>query len=204
MTKQDSKHASKAPSSPQSTPSESSPIEDKLPILKFGPKSNLPVFKRILQVKAGKQFGKLARFIETRTYYAPNAPTNPKKDRTFAALPQEDQEDLVVDYTEARKAYNKEIIAMRLERPKLYNMIYEALSVESRDKVQQNAGWAQISAEMDPLELWKIIEDTHLIGGDTPIGPIAGYRATEAFRSLRQGQQESIVSFKRRFDESLS
>jgi hypothetical protein len=90
---------------------------------------------------------------------------------------------------------------MEEERPKLFNMIYERLSVESRDKVHQDPSWEKIYNDQDPLKLWIRIEDVHLAGGDTTIGPIAGYKAVEAFRSLRQGASESIVAFKRRFDE---
>jgi hypothetical protein len=64
---------------------------------------------------------------------------------------------------EALKGYAKSIEKMKENRPKLYGLIWEKMSVESRDEVSQDREFEEWSTKVDPERLWQAIVRTHKI-----------------------------------------
>ena len=173
---------------------------EEVPTLRFGNKSNFYDFKEALSTYLLKNFGFLGRFVEDERYYNPPVPT-------MDPIPH-DTEDAEVKilrtlFVETRKHHNKQILDMEADKPKVYAFIWSNLSQESKEKVQEDPNYPIYQASQDPLSLWLRIARTHIVG-DVRISPIALHLAKETFSNLRQGQTESLVQFKKRFDEAIT
>jgi hypothetical protein len=64
-----------------------------------------------------------------------------------------DSSQVKVMQTEAIKGLAKEVDKMRADRPRLYGLIRQHMSVESRDEVTQQPDYADWHAEQDPEKL---------------------------------------------------
>jgi hypothetical protein len=138
---------------------------EQLPILTFGPNNNFAKFKEALASKALREYGDLGRLIESGHYYTPNPPDP-------------DDYDLVVDpyqpnramFLEQQKLFMKHQEDMVNQRPKLYAMIWQYLSQESKDEVKRSAEYEQIKETRDVEKLWQVIEEL------TKFSPLAELR----------------------------
>ncbi len=45
----------------------------------------------------------------------------------------------------------------------MYALILKYLSEESLEAVQKHQDWADIKANVDPVRLWKVVEDKHSV-----------------------------------------
>jgi len=74
-------------------------------------------------------------------------------------------EVLKADYRERAKTINK----LNTEKPMLYAFITSKLSAESEDELKRHTSYKTIDDDKDPLELWKALEELHLVTrGTTP------------------------------------
>jgi hypothetical protein len=172
---------------------------ESFPILKYGNNNNYHTFKDQLTIYAQREFGMLARLFETNQYFQPPLPPIPIIPN---GAPQLEEQLLMMEYTEKRKLRTKAIFQMEEQRPKLFAVIWGNLSNESKDKIKEDPDWAAIEQAQDPLRLWVRLTATHIMG-EARIGPINIEMTRQAYNRLQQGPAESIVAFKKRFDESL-
>jgi hypothetical protein len=171
---------------------------EQLPILTFGPNNNFAKFKEALASKALREYGDLGRLIESGHYYTPNPPDP-------------DEYDLVVDpyqlncamLLEQQKLFMKHQEEMVNQHPKLYAMIWQYLSQESKDEVKRSAEYEQMKETRDVEKLWQVIEETHKVFTISRIAAVIKKSAQKEYQTMRQGPYESIITYKERFDIAL-
>jgi hypothetical protein len=103
---------------------------------------------------------------------------------------------------EALKGYAKGIEKMKEDRPKLYGLIWEKMSVESRDEVSQDAEFEEWSTDADPERLWQAMVRTHKIDCVSDVGEIKELAARKAYTGIKQGAFETLAQYTERFHET--
>jgi len=172
---------------------------DDIPILTYGPNSNLLEFRKLLSIKAQLDFGELGRLVETLVYptFAPVA-YNPAD-----LTPASDPHGLIKKAVEQRVVnLEKDLHEMTKNKVKLYALIWGKMSVESRDIVKLHADYATFSVSKDPLKLMRTIIDTHRFTRTTTVAAISKRDGREQYTSTTMGFYESLPAFKERFDAS--
>lgn len=84
----------------------------------------------------------------------------------------------------------------------LFAAIWGQLSEDSRDIVKAHKDWEQADAANDPLELWNIVQVTH-VACTVGIDAVDKVMAEERFNQLRQQLHEPLPRFKERFDAAI-
>jgi hypothetical protein len=171
---------------------------EEVPILTFGPNNNFAKFKEALASKALRTYGDLGRLIDAGQYYS-------------AEPPGPSDYDLVNDpyglnratFLEQQKLYMRHWEDMINDRPKLYAMIWQYLSQESKEEVKRNADYEIIKNTRDAQGLWQIIEETHKVFTISRIAAVIKKTARKEYQLMQQGPYESIITYKERFDVAL-
>lgn len=161
--------------------------------------NNFAHFRRELEIRAIREFGKLGNLIKTSEYYEPPAveydpdELDPTVDH-FGFY----QKQVNAMITERVKTIN----AMNENRPRLAALIWGNLSIESKQKIEEHDDWENIQNMDDPLLLWKAIIDTHQnsILGDKLLDL---EHANAQYINIAQQPFESLADYKRRFDDCL-
>jgi hypothetical protein len=116
---------------------------EELPILTFGPNNNFAKLKETLASKALREYGDLGRLIESGHYYVP-VPPDPDD---YDLLNDPYQLNLAM-FLEQQKLYMKHQEDMVNQRPKLYAMIWQYLSQESKDEVKRSQEYEQMKENL--------------------------------------------------------
>ena len=178
------------------TPKESA---DEVPMLRYGNKNNFYYFKDQLSNYLIKTFGILGRFVQTGHYHVPPVP---QRDPIPEDADYEETTILKGLWFEELKHHKKACLDLELQKPKVYAFIWGKLSQESKDKVEEADDFEEFDELQDPLRLWARVAETHMIG-ETRIAPIALHLAKGIYSDLKQSPTESLVAYKKRFDEAL-
>jgi len=91
---------------------------------------------------------------------------------------------------------------MRESRPKLYGLITQYLSDESKDEIKRQEEYEDIEKAADPEGLWKLVEETHKINSISKVEAVTKLVTRTTYYSMRQGAYESIITYKERFDNA--
>jgi hypothetical protein len=102
---------------------------------------------------------------------------------------------------EAAKAHQKSLEKMVEDQPKLYGLIMQHMSVESKDEIAQDPEYEDWHAEKDPEKLWKAIVRTHKADFVSNVMAIQELTARKAYQNIRQGAYETLVQYSERFRE---
>jgi len=140
-----------------------------VPVLKFGPGNNFMRFKEALSKKALEKYGRLGKLINMGKFDDLEEP-----DRTFVDLSDEFEK---ADYLDAMKTYRKMKLDREEKEPQLYALILKYLSEESLEAVQKHQDWADIEANVDPVHLWRIVEDKHRVHSTSKVAAIVKLEA---------------------------
>jgi hypothetical protein len=151
-------------------------ISSDIPILKYGPRTNLSKFKDALINQVTLEFGRVAQFLENGTYFVPVAPVKLAQ-AAITAMPAGDRADYEVEFRERRKNWTHHCSDVVSQQERVFGIIWMHLSQESQDKVRQDPDWADINLIKDPLRLWKRIQLTHSVGGDAGVPAITAISA---------------------------
>jgi hypothetical protein len=173
--------------------------EDKsegIPILKYGKGNNFYKFKTAVSTQAMKEFGNLGKLINLEAYYVPVFDPPDLTDQGLTAA------QLNAMRLDALKSHLKVIEKMKADRPKLYGLIWEKMSVESRDEVSQDAAFEEWSTDADPERLWQAIVRTHKIDCVSDVGEIKELAARKAYTGIKQGAFETLAQYSERFHET--
>lgn len=129
-----------------------------IPTLKCGKDNNFHKFREALSDASLIKFGNLGRLINDEKYYIPAfVPLILPAGHALSA------EEEKMMKKEAVKLYARELARMEADRPKLYVLILQHLSVESREEVRYDMGYDEWSKELDVEKLWKSIVKTHQV-----------------------------------------
>ena len=174
-------------------------VGDGVPILLYGPENNFSKFKEKLARAAIEKFGDLGRLIETAEYFKP-----PQPDIESYDLANDPHGVNVADYREARKERRRKLTQMEDDKPKLYAMILGRLSVESIDELKRHQAYDKFNRTKDPLMLWLAITLLHQVASVSKVASVVKKAARDNYGSMRQGQFETIIPFKERFDAAVA
>jgi hypothetical protein len=169
---------------------------DGIPILKYGKGNNSYKFKKAVSTQVMKEFGNLGILFNLEDYYVPVFDPPDLMDQGLLAA------QLGAMRMEAIKGYAKSIEKMKENRPKLYGLIWEKMSMESRDEVSQDDGFEEWSIEADPERLWQAIVRTHKIDCVSDVGKIKELAARKAYTSIKQGAFETLAQYSKCFHET--
>jgi hypothetical protein len=89
------------------------------------------------------------------------------------------------------------------DRPKLYAMIWQYLSQESKEEVKRSADYEVIKNTRDAQQLWQVIEETHKVFTISCIAAVIKKTARKEYQLMHQGPYKSIITYKERFDIAL-
>jgi hypothetical protein len=166
-----------------------------IPILKYGKGNNYYQFQQALYKKV-IDYGDLAKLIILNKYYVPEF-TQP--DYTSMGL---DVSKVAMLRTELMKDFAIQVGRMKQDRPKLYGLILEHLSVESRDEVAQDADYEIWHNATDPEKLWQAITKTHKVDCVSNVSQVKELTARKAYQTIKQGPFESLAQYSERFWET--
>jgi hypothetical protein len=154
-------------------PEEKKKDPDAIPILKYGPANNFMRFKDALSKKALLEFSNLGKLINRGFIIMPDLP-----DRDTYGLDEHD-------------------------KPKLYALILKYLSNKSLEAVQKEAGWTAVEVDADPEALWQMVKMKHKVHSSSKVEAVMKLAARTQLAATSQGAFESIISFKKRYNNSL-
>ena len=184
------------PRYPRSGRRQESDSYDAVPMLRYGAKCNLPIFKQKLVAEAMVRYGDLAKMLETDQYYEPPRPdtrdVNPRTD----PIGYKEIEDQCIRRSRA-------IGEMAKNRTPLYGFMIQHLSNESHDAIKLLDEYQEFNATKDPLSLWLAIKKTHKVATSSNVGAVMKAETRRKYQEVRQGTFESIVTYKEKFDYLL-
>jgi hypothetical protein len=154
-------------------PEEKKKDPDAIPILKYGPANNFMRFKDALSKKALLEFSNLGKLINQGFIIMPDLP-----DRDTYGLDEHD-------------------------KLKLYALILKYLSNKSLEAVQKEAGWTAVEVDADPEALWQMVKMKHKVHSSSKVEAVMKLAARTQLAATSQGAFESIISFKKRYNNSL-
>jgi len=167
-----------------------------IPMLKYGKGNNFYKFKAALSEAALKEYGNLGKLIEQEKYYVPVLDLPDYKAMGISAAN--------IDFMkqEAMKELAKEVGKMNRDKPKLYGLIRQHMSVESRDEVSQQPNYAVWHVEKNPEQLWQAIVRTHKVDCVSNVTEVMTLAARKAYQNIKQGAFEGLSLYSERFHET--
>jgi hypothetical protein len=81
-------------------------------------------------------------------------------------------------------------------RAKLYAMIWQYLSQESKEEVKRSADYELIKNMRDAQGLWQTVEETHKVFMISRITAVIKKSARKENQMMCQGPYESIITYK--------
>jgi hypothetical protein len=150
-------------------------------MLNYGKGNNFYKFKAALLETALREYGNLGNLIEQEKYYVPVLDLPDYKAMGISAAN--------IDFmkNEAMKELAKEVGKMSRDKPKLYGLIRQHMSVESRDEVSQQPNYAVWHIEKDPEQLWQAIVRTHKVDCVSNVTEVVTLAARMAYQNIKQG-----------------
>jgi hypothetical protein len=88
---------------------------------------------------------------------------------------------------------------MEEDRPKLYGLIMQHMSVESKDEVAQDEDYKEWHQEKDPEKLWQAIIRTHKMDTVSNVDSVKALAARKAYQNIKQGSFETLAQYSVRF-----
>jgi hypothetical protein len=88
----------------------------------------------------------------------------------------------------------------------LFPFTWSHMSMESQSKVMEDPDFERMYAELDSVKLWNTIRRshlTHIFGDDDEMSYVNIHDQSVKYSYLRQGEKQSITSFKKEFDEHV-
>jgi hypothetical protein len=166
-----------------------------IPILRFGKGNNFYQFKQTLSEVSLREFGNLGKLIQRGTYFQPEYVPPSSSDNLTSTM----QNALTL---EALKEHQKFLDKMKNDRPKLFGLIMQHLSAESKDEIRDSPDFEEWYAETDPEKRWQAIERTHKVDCLSNVNEVIELSARKAYHSQRQGALETLVQYSDRFRET--
>ena len=166
-TKKTSKpyHRKDEPKAERPKQAEQKGLVAELPVLRFKSNmndNNFVEFKEALSAYALREYGDLGRVVEDLQYFEiPEIPV-PNDD---SLAPQNDPHGFrALEIRNLMTDRTKRMSKMESQNIQLYSVIWNQLSLESKAKVQESEHFAETETAKDPLRLWLLVCERHLVG----------------------------------------
>jgi hypothetical protein len=101
--------------------------------------------------------------------------------------------------TENLKKYQNHMDNMMQDRPKLYGLIMEHISAESKDAIKTEADYDIWQANKDPEKLWQALEKMHKVDSVSAVSEMVELVARQHYYAIKQGSYETLIQFSERF-----
>mmetsp|Transcript_12134 Transcript_12134/g.20093 ORF Transcript_12134/g.20093 Transcript_12134/m.20093 type:complete len:408 (+) Transcript_12134:2071-3294(+) len=168
-----------------------------------GVQNNLKEVKDALYSVAAYKLGLVADIFETGEYPVIAIPPEIEEVKDLSSLQfKKLSHHTKQRYTSASNRYDEKVAKLAEDKPKLYAMIFSVLSLESKDRAQQDPDWNEATTSRDPLKLWKLIQKTHY-GGTGATTMIDRKSLRDSYSNLKQGPSETMAAFKLRFQNAV-
>ena len=166
-------------------------------VLTYGPDSNFAVFASDLYTCALQYYGDSANFLKKSKHYEmPVKLAQVWKDVGYTPT---EATSLALKYGEEKmKSDNK----VKSDNKRIFALIWDHLSEESRDSVTVDADFKSAEEDDDGLKLWLIVKKTHQNGVDVS-GAYADMVIKKKYETCLMGAKESFPRYKERFDLAL-
>jgi hypothetical protein len=92
------------------------------------------------------------------------------------------------------------IAKMDNNRDNMFAYMESKLSKESLDEVRRHKEYKQVKEDADPLGLWLMIKELHMVTTSSRVEAVVKRKAWEEYAMCKQGVFESLVDYKARFD----
>ncbi len=90
---------------------------------------------------------------------------------------------------------------MRNNHPKLYAMLMQYFSPESKDEIKRVQDYEMMKQNRDLLMLWEAIEETHKVHSISKVAAVIKRNARKEYNNMKQVPYESIIAYREHFDE---
>jgi hypothetical protein len=131
---------------------------------------NLAKWKEHIEAHAAHHFKELSRMFRLNEYYSPPVVEIPRNDDLNRITPDLDPGGYLADEYRAKIRIRLQLMAsMESNRYPLYTAMRERLSATSEQILMCDDTWSSIEQNQDPLDLWLLIQETHL-GGNGGVG----------------------------------
>ena len=150
--------------------------------------------KETLSLYFARYYGHYGRFIANDEYFDEPVPDPPEQ-------PFDPDNQAVVIQWRAYEAACIEVaknkVRMNNETVSWFSTIVSILSPASKNLVEAEDEWDEVNQDQDPLELWRLVERTHLtrVTGSTDIDR---NNAMEAYNRVRHQRNEDLSDYKKR------
>jgi hypothetical protein len=91
---------------------------------------------------------------------------------------------------------------MEEDRLKLYGLIMQHMSLESKDKVAQDEEYKDWHQDKDPEKLWQVIIRTHKVDTVSNVDTVKDLAARKAYHNIKQGSFETLAQYSVRFRDT--
>mmetsp|Transcript_20619 Transcript_20619/g.28513 ORF Transcript_20619/g.28513 Transcript_20619/m.28513 type:complete len:440 (-) Transcript_20619:688-2007(-) len=143
-------------------------------------------------------YGAIGKMFHDLEYYKPKKPKTPTNEELTEDAPHGLLKAL---YLQEMKTYESEKLKLKEKRPILFALLYNQMTKESQQVCSRDPSYKYVVDEKDdPLELWIIMRKTHL-ESQTGINALDRQAALQMQHSLKQGANESILEFKKRYED---
>ena len=178
-------------------PERSSMLEG-VPLLTYGEDNNLREVTRCLSNYACLNFGTVGQIIDTMEQ-PKVAKISIDSDRYKADLVYRKEMELKMASRENARA------EIRKSSPKLYHGILSLLSADGEEAVRRHINFKEKAEQSkDPLELWRIVKDTHLVPSNNPDEDAVRSRCRAKLAAIKMGELESLAQFKPRYESTYN
>jgi hypothetical protein len=164
-----------------------------IPMLRYGKGNNFYKFRETLSEVAMEKFGNLGKLIDLEEYYLP--------EMVFTDFEAMGYSDTRIERLELEeyKEHTRKLTKMEEDRPKLYGLIMQHMSVESKDEVAQDEEYEEWHQDKDPEKLWQAIIRTHKVDTVSNVDAVKDLAARKAYQNIKQGSFETLAQYSVRF-----
>jgi hypothetical protein len=142
---------------------------------------------------ATEKFGSLRKLIDLEEYYVPQLVFTDFEGQGYS---QAQAERLAL---EEFKEHCRKVSKMEDDRPKLFGLIMQHMSIESKDEVAQDEDYKDWMRDKDPEKLWKAIIRTQKVDCVSNIDAVKELTARKSYQNIKQGSFETLTQYSARF-----
>jgi hypothetical protein len=103
---------------------------------------------------------------------------------------------------EEYKEHTRKLTKMEEDRPKLYGLIMQHMSVESKDEIAQDEDYKEWHRNKDPEKLWQAIIRMHKVDTTSNVDAVKDLAARKAYQNIKQGSFKTLAQYSVRFQDT--
>jgi hypothetical protein len=145
---------------------------------------------------AKREYGNLGKLIEQEKYYVPVLDL---PEYTKMGI---DPNNIDFMKNKAMKELAKEVGKINRDKPKLFRLIRQHMSMESRDEMSRQLNYAMWHVEKDPENLRQAIVKMHKVDCVSNVTEVMTLAVRKVHQNIKQGAFEGLSLYRERFHET--